>query len=112
MFYIVHSILISAKIAKSLDLSAEGSMPYYCLHNGSGASPSYRYTSVKVHRHPFRLAAYGIFRTPSLSSLRLLPSYSYKCTCRKDWVGVWPSQCYGSYSISSRDLPAFERGAE
>ena len=67
MFYIVHSILISAKIAKSLDLS----MPYYCLHNGSGASPSYRYTSVKVHRHPFRLAAYGIFRTPSLPSLPL-----------------------------------------
>ena len=51
MFYIVHSILISTKIAKSLNLSAEGSMPYYCLNNGSGASPSYRYTNVKVHRH-------------------------------------------------------------
>ena len=90
MFYIVHKRPYSTKIAKSRDLSAEGAcliIAYLMevqpvLPTGT---PVLKFTGIYFGLLPTAFSVHPPYLPPS----PLLPSCSYKYTCRKDWVGVW-----------------------
>ena len=90
MFCIVHERPYSTKIAKIRDLSAEGAclIPAYItevqpvLPTGT---PVLKFTGIYFGLLPTAFSVHPPYLPPS----PLLPSYSYKYTCRKDWVGVW-----------------------